>query len=106
MGDTYHFLNVGCADTDRGMLLCIQGETGAIVWSERLRSDYGPSLLYAENRIYILSMKGLTCVIEPAREYQQLAVNKLDGRFGASPAVSCNSLLLRSETHLYRIQNK
>ena len=91
---------------DRGVLLCIEARTGEIVWSERIRGDYGPSLLYADNRIYILSMRGKTIVIEPGCEYRQLAVNELDGRFGASPVVVDSSLLLRSRTHLYRIEEK
>ena len=91
---------------DSGVLLCIEGETGKIVWTERIRGDYGPSLLYAENRIYILDRKGKTTVIEPGRTFKQLAVNELDGRFGASPVPVGKSFLLRSETHLYRIQNK
>ena len=90
--------------TDRGILMCLEAKTGTIVWSERIRGDYGPSLLYAENRIYILNRKGKTIVIEPGPEFKELAVNELEGRFGASPAVAGNSLLLRSETHLYRIQ--
>jgi len=92
--------------SDKGMLLCIEASTGAIVWSQRIRGDYGPSLLQAGNRIYILSMKGTTTVIEPGRAFRQLAVNQLDGRFGASPAVTGTSLLLRSETHLYCIREK
>ncbi len=91
--------------TDKGRLKCLEAKTGTTVWSKRLRGDHGPSLLYADNRIYILNRKGDTTVIEPGREFQQLALNKLDGRFGASPAVVGKSLLLRSETHLYRIQS-
>lgn len=89
---------------DRGVLLCIEAKTGEIIWTERIRGDYGPSLLYADNRIYILSMRGKTTVIEPGREYRPLTVNELDGRFGASPAVVDKSLLLRSRTHLYCIR--
>jgi len=92
--------------SDKGVLLCIEGKTGEIVWSQRIRDDFGPSLLYADNRIYILSMKGKTTIIEPGRAFRQLAVNQLDGRFGASPVVVGKSLLLRSRTHLYRIQEK
>lgn len=92
--------------SDKGVLLCIEARTGKIVWSESIRGDYGPSLLYADNRIYILSMRGKTTVIEPGREYRQLAVNELDGRFGASPVVADNTLLLRSRTHLYCIREQ
>ena len=39
-----------------------------------------------------------------AKEYKELAVNQLDGRFMASPAVAGNALYLRTDTHLYRIE--
>ncbi len=100
VGDLLYTMN------DRGVLLCIEAESGTIVWSERLRGDYGPSLLYAENRIYILDLRGTAIVIEPGRAFKQLAVNKLEGRFGASPIVAGKSLLIRSRTHLYRIEDK
>ncbi len=46
---------------------------------------------------------GETTVIRPGKQYEELASNKLDGQHMASPAVFENSLLLRTNTHLYRI---
>lgn len=92
--------------TDLGVLKCLEARTGKIVWSERLEGRYGASLLYADNRIYISSKEGKTTVIKPGRTFQVLVVNELDGFLGASPAVAGKSLLLRSKTHLYRIENK
>ena len=45
-------------------------------------------------------------VIEPGRKFKMLAENKLDGRFMASPVVIDNTLILRTKTHLYRIEEK
>ena len=42
--------------------------------------------------------------LPPATEYQELALNQLDGRFMASPAVAGKALYLRTDTHLYRIE--
>jgi outer membrane protein assembly factor BamB len=92
--------------TDLGVLKCLEANTGKIVWSERLEGRYGASLLYADDRIYISSKEGKTTVIKPGRTFQVLAVNELDGFLGASPAVAGKSLLLRTKTHLYRIQRK
>ena len=92
--------------SDRGVLICLEAKTGKTVWTERLSGKYGASLLYADNRIYISSMRGETTVIEPGRTFRVLAVNELDGGFWASPAVAGESLLLRTKTHLYRIQRK
>jgi len=92
--------------TDQGKLICKQALTGETVWSERLKGQYGASLLYADGRIYISNKQGKTTVVEPGRTFRVLAVNELDGFLGASPAVAGTSLLLRSKTHLYRVENK
>jgi len=92
--------------SDKGVLTCKQAATGKTLWTERLEGNYGASLLNADGRIYMSNKDGKTTIIEPGREFRRLAVNKLDGFMGASPAVAGKSLLLRTKTHLYRIQNK
>jgi len=91
---------------DKGRLNCKEALTGKTVWSERLEGDYGSSLLYADKRIYMSNKEGRTTIIKPGRRFQVLAVNQLDGFLGASPAVAGKSLLLRTKTHLYRVENK
>ncbi|UCG46019.1 MAG: PQQ-binding-like beta-propeller repeat protein [Phycisphaerales bacterium] len=88
------------------MLICKQATTGETIWTERLSGQYGASLLYADNRIYVSSKQGKTTVIEPGRTFRRLAVNQLDGELWASPAVAGRSLLLRTKTHLYRVRSK
>jgi len=98
VGDLLYLLS------DKGLLNCKEPLTGKTVWSEQLEGRYGASLLYADGRIYISNKDGKTTVIKPGRTFRVLAVNQLDGFLGASPAVAGKSLLLRSKTHLYRIQ--
>ena len=92
--------------SDNGVLTCLEAKTGKMVWSERLGGKYGASLLYADSRIYVSSKQGKTTVIEPGRTFRKLAVNELNGGFYASSAVAGESLLLRTKTHLYRVQSK
>jgi outer membrane protein assembly factor BamB len=92
--------------SDHGALFCLVATTGNQVWVESLRGKFGASLLAAPGRIYISNMKGTTTVIAPGREYRELAVNQLDGELWASPAVTGNALLLRTKTHLYRIEQQ
>jgi hypothetical protein len=53
-----------------------------------------------------LQPKTATTVIATGREFQELAVNELEGEILASPAVAGNALFLRTDTHLYRIEEK
>ena len=99
-GDLLYMVN------DHGMLTCLEAKTGKKVWSERLAGNYGASPLHAEGRIYLSNKKGMTTVIEAGRTFRELAVNQLDGELWASPAVAGKSLLLRTKTHLYRVQSQ
>jgi outer membrane protein assembly factor BamB len=92
--------------TDKGLLICKEATTGKTVWSEKLEGDFGASLLHANGRIYISNKEGKTTIIKPGREFKVLAVNELDGFLGASPAVTGKSILLRSKTHLYRVERQ
>ena len=89
---------------DTGTAACVEAKTGKIVWRERIRGEYASSPIYADGRIYCFSLSAKMTVIEPGRRCKVLAVNELDGRMMASPAVAGNALFLRTDTHLYRIE--
>jgi len=90
--------------SDRGVLICMEATTGKQVWSKHLRGRFGASLLAAADRIYVSNTDGTTTVLASGREYRELAVNRLEGELWASPAVTGDALLLRTKTHLYRIE--
>jgi len=87
-------------------LICTEAETGTQVWEQQMEGDYWSSLLAAPGRIYMTNKKGRTTVIAPERAYKELAVNQLDGEVWASSAVDEDALLIRSKTHLYRIEDR
>ncbi len=91
-------------DDDGGITSCLEAKTGDELWRERLGGKYSASPLFAEGRIYFFSQEGKTTVIEAGREYKKLAENPLDDGFMASPAVAGKALFLRTQTHLYRIE--
>ena len=90
---------------DGGIAQCFDTATGEPVWRERVVGKYSSSPLFANGRIYLCSQEGRTTVIAPGEEYQELAQNDLDGQIMASPVVAEGGLLLRTDTHLYRIEN-
>ena len=90
--------------SDQGVLICLEATTGEQVWSQRMKGKFGASLLTTGDRIYLSNTNGTTTVIAPGREYRELAVNQLDDGLWASPVVTGKALLLRTKTHLYRIE--
>ena len=92
--------------SEKSNLICTDAATGAQVWAQRMPGDYWASLLAAPGRVYLSNRKGATAIVATGREFKELAVNTLDGEFMASPAVAGNALLLRTKTHLYRVDQK
>jgi outer membrane protein assembly factor BamB len=91
-----------------GSMTCLDATTGERIWRNRIPGGgtHWASPLYADGKIYITSKNGSVVVISAARELEVLAENELEAEFIASPAVVGDALLLRSETHLYCIEQK
>ncbi|PYK62658.1 MAG: quinonprotein alcohol dehydrogenase [Verrucomicrobia bacterium] len=89
---------------DGGVASCLDAKAGTEVWRERVGGNYSASPVYAEGRIYFFSEEGKTTVIEARRQFKVLAENQLEDGFMASPAIAGSAFLLRTRTHLYRIE--
>ena len=89
-----------------GIVLCVKAESGDLVWRNRIGGKYWASPLYAGGNIYFFSTDGRVTVISADQEFNLLARNEFSDGFIASGAVAGNSLILRSETHLYCIEDK
>ncbi len=98
VGDLIYMVN------DKGISSCIEAKTGKSVWRHRWGGNFEASPIAADGRIYFFGDDGPATVIAPGRKYKELAVNKLDEGFLASPAVAGKALFMRTKTHLYRIE--
>lgn len=83
---------------------CVDATNGNVEWTERLGGTYEGSPIYADGRLYFFDQEGTGTVVKPGRTFTVLATNKLDSGLMASPAVSGHALIIRTKTHLYRIQ--
>ncbi len=92
--------------SDAGVATCVAPATGKEIWRHRMGGGFSASLLAAEGRIYFFGESGDTTVIQAGRTYQEVAVNHLEGQIMASPAVVGRAIVLRSDTHLYRIEKQ
>ena len=91
---------------EKGIVSCLDAKTGQFIWKEKLQGSYSFNFapVSIEGNIYLTDMDGVTTVIKADKKFQKIAENKLDGKFIARPVVSGNSLIMRSDTHLYRIE--
>lgn len=89
---------------DTGITSCVEAKTGTSVWTSRIAGTFSASPISAAGRIYFFNEDGKAAVIEAGRSFKVLSENLLDDGFMASPAVVGNALILRTRTHLYRIE--
>ncbi|MBL8810281.1 MAG: PQQ-like beta-propeller repeat protein [Planctomycetaceae bacterium] len=92
--------------SDKGIARCLNAESGEEEWFARLPGDYSASPLAAENHLYFFNQEGTCTVIKAGDEFEQIAQNKLDDGFMASPAVAGKALFLRTAKALYRIEGR
>jgi len=90
--------------SNNSQVTCLDGKSGEVVWTERIGGNFVASPIYADGVVYCSSTQGKTTVMKAGRKFEQVAVNALDEGFMASPAVTGKALILRTKTHLYRIE--
>ena len=102
VGDHLYMVN------DKGVASCLDIETGEPTWTERLEGRHSASPIYADGRLYFFEEdKGTTKIVAAdPKEFHLLAENKLDKGCMASPGVIDDALLIRTRTHIYRIEAK
>ena len=95
--------NLLYAVNDKGILTCLDAQSGKLKYRQRVGGNFAASPLYAAGRIYLFDTRGKTTVFQPGEKFKRVAENSLEGMFMASPAVAGNSLVLRTDKALYRI---
>jgi outer membrane protein assembly factor BamB len=88
-----------------GIAYCARAESGKLVYEERVNraGQVYASTLLADGRLYHLNRSGRMFVLPAKPEFALMATNELrDGSlFNASPAITGNWILLRSDKYLY-----
>lgn len=94
---------------DRGLVSCLDARTGEKVWGpERTaQGTVSASLVLADGKLYMINENAVTTVVNAGPTYKMHATNELDGSYTlSSPAVSGNSIFIRTGERLYRIATK
>ncbi len=92
------------AANDHGILTVLDAATGEPVYEERLElgGSVYPSISVAGTRLYVSSDNGTTVVLQPGRDFKELARNKLEP-FRSSLVFEGKRLYVRTEKKLYCI---
>jgi len=92
--------------SDTGVLTQADARSGEVRWQRRLGGNYSASPVLAGGRLYFSSEEGVTSVVAPGDEFRLLAANRLDGAMLASMAVDGGAFYIRTDTHLYRLEDR
>ena len=102
-GGTYYTL------LDRGLMLAHDAKTGEEIYGrQRLKpgSGFTASPWAYNGKIFVLSEDGDTYVIQAGPEFKLLGTNSLNEMALATPAVAGGSLIVRTQSKLYRFSNR
>ena len=89
---------------DVGIMSAVDAKNGDTIWTHRYGGNISASPVYADGKIYFFDEDGAAPVLEPGAEFKLAAENRLDAGCMASPAIVGRSLIVRTKTHLYRIE--
>jgi outer membrane protein assembly factor BamB len=92
--------------SDSGTASCLDAKTGTEIWHERIGGHYSASPIEADGKIYFLSEDGVGVVVKAGRKFELVTKNPLNEKALASYGVLDDSLLIRTESALYRIKGK
>ncbi len=90
--------------SDIGVISSYQAATGKLNWRRRVGGNHSASPVFAAGRLYFLNETGETTVVAADAKYQVLARNRLRGKTLSSLSVSGKAIFLRTDKHLYRIE--
>jgi outer membrane protein assembly factor BamB len=91
--------------SDDGVITCADERNGSRVWQKRIGGRFAASPIYGDGRIYFCDQDGKTTVVKPGHDSEVVATNSLDDGCLASPAVDGRAIILRTKTHLYRVES-
>ena len=89
----------------KGEFFCLDGNSGEVLWSEKLKGKYHSSPIHADGFLYISSTKGTTLVYRAGENPGLVSVNELEGEIWSTPAFTAGAILMRTSEYLYKIIN-
>lgn len=92
--------------TTEGVLTCYDARTGTKIWEHDFETMFTSSPSLAAGHVYVTSTRGITFIIDVARQFTQLGRSELGEACHASPAFQDGRIYIRGETHLFCLGKK
>ena len=93
------------ACTDNGILSAYEPKTGERIYQQRVGpgAGFSASPIAADGRVYLTSEDGDIFVVKSGRAFELLATNHMGETLMATPAISGNMLIVKTQTQLMGI---
>jgi outer membrane protein assembly factor BamB len=91
--------------TDNGVLSAYEPKTGERIYQQRIApgAGFSASPIAADGRVYLTSEDGDIFVVKAGRAFELLATNHMGETLMATPAISGNMLIVKTQTQLVGI---
>jgi len=91
---------------DKGIVSCIDAETGKQHWQERIGGGFSGSPVRAGEAIYCIREDGVVIVVAASKDYKLLGEVPLGEDSRSTPAISGGRMYLRTYSHLMSLGGK
>jgi outer membrane protein assembly factor BamB len=88
---------------DEGILGAYDLKTGALLYRERTNATHSASPVASDGRVYLAAEGGEVLTLKAGRTFEVLARNDMGEMLMATPAISSNTLFVRTGGHVYAI---
>ena len=91
---------------DKGILVCLQLQTGKEIWTERIDGAFSGSPICIEDRLYCVTEDGTVVVVQAGPEFRELGRTALGDDCHSTPAVANGHLYFHTFHRVLAIRAK
>lgn len=91
---------------DNGILRVFEAKTGKQLYEQRLPATFSASPVAADGKVYLASEDGDVFVLRAGATYELLATNPMGEPLMATPAISGNLLIMRTQNFVYAVAER
>ena len=91
---------------DRGDVSCLRSANGERLWQEKPAGRFFGSPVWADGKLYCITIDGDVVVVRAAETYELLGINPLGEMSHSTPAIAGARMYLRTFSHLFSVGGK